>query len=545
MYSPFNPEYEQILLDNLEKRANLLKNSVWDARLRECLKLECKNDPKFFFENFLYTVKNDTMFSDRLPYAIPFIPFDYQAEMIDLIWYAIVNRKSVFVEKSRQMSVTWLVMGLYLYGFLFHWHRYLNISKTADEVDKKGDINSCFGRLRFMLDFLPSFLLPIGFDKSDGGENNKFMAITSPDGPASITGESANPDAGRGGTYTSTFLDEMGFMKDATSINKACSSATPCRIMNSTPNGEGNEYYRMRTMALDQAKLPLEQRTIIAISLHWKLHPYYTDEWYAYHTSQKTKEQIEQELEINYNVSVKWRVYKRFALPPTGDVDIGDFPYDYTLPLYVSIDNSHWGADPHAAVVFQTDRNGNIVVIDSVQTELDITEMAHFMAKMPLQRELPNELLNFYDRWRTYKKAIFIWDPYDTNSTWNNTSIAEEYKKVGIILTVPNIIKGIDGNIPEQIRLTTQNLSRVKVNARCTDFISAMQNARYPETKEGSNATTQKMIPVHDWTSHYRTSFEYLMLFLLELEKDTGKKKQIIMREKANYITGEIEYVQV
>ncbi len=171
-------------------------------------------------------------------------------------------------------------------------------------------------------------------------------------------------------------------------------------------------------------------------------------------------------------------------MPPIGDVDIGDFKYDYRLPLYVSIDNSHGGSDPHAAIVAQMDPNGNIIVVDSVQTNLDITEMAHFMAKMPLPREMPNELLNFLARWSTYKRAIFIGDPYDTNSTWNNTSIADEYKKVGINLTVPQIIRGLHGNIPEQIRLTTQNLSRLKVNAACTDFISAMQNARYPETKE-------------------------------------------------------------
>ncbi len=160
MYSPFNPEYEKILQDNLITRANLLKNSVTDARLKACIIQQCKDDPKFFFNNFLYTVRNDSMFSDELPYAIPFQLFDYQEEMVDLIWYAIKNRKSVFIEKSRQMSVTWVVMGLYLYGFLFHGHRYLIISKTGDEVDKKGDINSCFGRLRFMLDFIPTFLLP-------------------------------------------------------------------------------------------------------------------------------------------------------------------------------------------------------------------------------------------------------------------------------------------------------------------------------------------------------------------------------------------------
>jgi len=41
-------------------------------------------------------------------------------------------------------------------------------------------------------------------------------------------------------------MDEMAFMSYATTINTAAGSATPVRIMTSTPNGMGNEFYRMR-----------------------------------------------------------------------------------------------------------------------------------------------------------------------------------------------------------------------------------------------------------------------------------------------------------
>lgn len=75
------------------------------------------------------------------------------------------------------------------------------------------------------------------------------MSISRSDSSGSINGESASPDAGRGGTYNAVFLDEMAFMQDAAAINKACASATPCRIINSTPNGEGNEYARMKKLA--------------------------------------------------------------------------------------------------------------------------------------------------------------------------------------------------------------------------------------------------------------------------------------------------------
>jgi hypothetical protein len=54
-----------------------------------------------------------------------------------------------------------------------------------------------------------------------------------------------------------------------------------------------------------------------------------------------TAEAIAQELEISYNSSIEGAVYKRFHPIPSGDVEFGKFEYDYSLPLYVSIDNSH------------------------------------------------------------------------------------------------------------------------------------------------------------------------------------------------------------
>ena len=77
------------------------------------------------------------------------------------------------------------------------------------------------------------------------------MSLSRSDGTGSITGESANPNASRSGTYNAIFMDEMAFMSNAATINSAAASATPCRIFNSTPNGQGNEFYRMRELTTD------------------------------------------------------------------------------------------------------------------------------------------------------------------------------------------------------------------------------------------------------------------------------------------------------
>lgn len=103
---------------------------------------------------------------------------------------------NVFVEKSRQMGISWLTCGIFLYGFLFHHHKYTIISRTADEVDKLGDMDSIFEKIRFMIRNLPMWMLPKGFSKEMSKDRtNAYMNISDPTTQASITGKTANPDA--------------------------------------------------------------------------------------------------------------------------------------------------------------------------------------------------------------------------------------------------------------------------------------------------------------------------------------------------------------
>lgn len=166
--------------------------------------------------------------------------------------------------------------------------------------------------------------------------------------------------------------------------------------------------------------------------------------------------------------------------------------------------------------------------------------MAHFMAKRPLQGVLDDKTRDFFLRWMTYKNAIYISDPYDTESTMNDTSIAAEYAKVGINLLTPEILKG-GSTIKEQIRLTTQAMNRIVVNPMNSDFISAIQNARYPTRPETSQSTSENTKPVHDWTSHFRTALEYAILFLTQEEKKNTVQEPIYI-QVPNYATGEVEW---
>ena len=51
---------------------------------------------------------------------------------------------------------------------------------------------------------------------------------------------------------------------------------------------------------------------------------------------------------------------------------------------------------------------------------------------------------------------------------------------------------------------------RLEINEkRCEYFIDCMRNARYPERGEQSKNVNEPSQPIHDWSAHFRTSYEY------------------------------------
>lgn len=535
----------------LARRLNVLAKAKDNPKL-QWIELElCKRDPKYFFNTYVYTDKNSTLYSNDEPNKLPFVLYKYQEEFIDETWLSIIewtksiedrqDLTNVFIEKSRQLGISWLVVALFVYGFLFHWHKYLMISQKESDVDKIWDMKSLFEKARFIISCLPQWMLPPEFEKSVGTQYNKFASISRKDSAWSISWESANPNASRWGTYNAIFMDEMAFMQNATQINTAAASATPTRIFNSTPNGEWNEFFRMRKEA--------ENGNVKWLRYHWSEHPKYwkdvkqwnwdweyTSPWFEWKIQGMTPEKIAQELEIDYNTALEGRVYPEYKW------ETWDCEYDPNKPLYVWIDNSHGWVDPHAIVIAQTDHHF-INIIDCIQINCSIPDVANLMAAAP-KMWMTDAELDFLARYRNYnwKKATFIADPYDSNSKVVNNHhpdgiiIQKEYNKVGIHLNTPSIVE-----VKARIMQVRANIYRLRIHSRCADFISSIQNARYPEVKENSVRTTSNDKPIHDWTSHFRTAMEYWVCYILDNE-NKPEKKFVDTRPTRDPRTGKLIY---
>ena len=150
----------------------------------------CRQDIYFFFENFLWTVDPR---EGMEPNHFPFILFDYQKDYIAWLLERIKAQEDGLVEKSRDMGVTWVTMGVVYWAWLFEDIFTGTIgSRKEDFVDDK-TIKSLFGIMDYFLITTPTWMLPPGFTLN---RHRSHMRLYNPSNQNILMGESANKNFG-------------------------------------------------------------------------------------------------------------------------------------------------------------------------------------------------------------------------------------------------------------------------------------------------------------------------------------------------------------
>ena len=131
-----------------------------------------------------------------LPARLPFVLFPKQRELIDFLMACLEGEASGLVEKCRDMGATWLCCAFSVWLWLFWpgvavgWG-----SRKEQLVDKIGDPDSIFQKMRVLVLGLPKVFWPEGFSPKD---HMTYMKFINPENDATITGE-AGDNIGRGG----------------------------------------------------------------------------------------------------------------------------------------------------------------------------------------------------------------------------------------------------------------------------------------------------------------------------------------------------------
>lgn len=271
--------------EELRRRLVLLAKANTDPKLRLFLRALWAADPVQWVNDLGWTVD-----PRKQPSLMPFTLFPRQAEFLLWLHERFTGRQSGLVEKSRDMGVTWLCAAFAVWLWLFHGAKVTFGSRKEALVDKKGDPDSIFEKVRTLIYRLPHWLMPKGFKRS---AHDNHLRIVNPESGAAITGEGGD-NMGRGGRSTIYFKDEAAFIERPQLVEAAVSANTDCCIDVSTPNGVGGPFHTKRV----SGSLPV-------FTFHWRDDPRKDDAWYERQLRELDPVIIAQELEIDYGASLE------------------------------------------------------------------------------------------------------------------------------------------------------------------------------------------------------------------------------------------------
>ncbi len=210
-----------------------------------------KSDPAAWLAltAWTYRVKEVGLDGREKPVAVPdvpFIPWPVQIGAIRRLRTCVGDGRDVVVRKSRDMGASWVVLGLAVWGWMFHGWQSLLVSRVEDNVDRTGDPDSLFWKVDYLLASQPGWLLPCPVPElRKGGQYRQHMVLRHPQSGATIAGQASGAHIGRGGRRTFVLFDEFAALEDDDAAWRSASDTTSCRIAVSTPIGYGTRYDRL------------------------------------------------------------------------------------------------------------------------------------------------------------------------------------------------------------------------------------------------------------------------------------------------------------
>jgi hypothetical protein len=296
------PDYVSVFAERERRYKKLVNNPVLQKGAREYYSTR----PIEFIEHWGITYDPRNAGSD-LPATMPFIMFPRQHDLILFLQGCLENQESGLIEKSRDMGATWVncayTWWLYLFspGVAVGWG-----SRKEFLVDRIGDPDSIFEKIRLLIRYTPNFFLPAGFSRR---EHMSYMKILNPETGATITGE-AGDNIGRGGRKKVYFKDESAHYGRPELIEAALGDNTNCQIDFSSVNGTANIFYRRRQAGtIWEPGKEIESGKVRVMIMDWRDHPAKDQAW---HDRRRGKAEAEglltlfnQEVERDYAASVE------------------------------------------------------------------------------------------------------------------------------------------------------------------------------------------------------------------------------------------------
>lgn len=283
-----NPDYNSVMQWRIDKLASLRA----DQGLLHAVKEHYRYNPVDLVQDFGLTFDpRIDAHAGRSP-IMPFVLFPEQIEWMRWVLECWRDKENGLSDKSRDMGLTWCAGSLTAAlavsntGFVAGFG-----SRKEDLVDKAGDPDCIFFKIRFFLQHIPP--------EFRGGWNifdhthSSHCRIAIPSTGAVIRGEGGK-NIGRGGRASMYFVDEAAHLENPQAVETSLSATTNCRIDISSVNGMNNPFAEKRHSGRVRVK-----------TMHWRSDPRKDQDWYDKQKAKFNALVVAQEIDIDYAASAE------------------------------------------------------------------------------------------------------------------------------------------------------------------------------------------------------------------------------------------------
>lgn len=495
----------------------------------------CAADPARFASLWLWLEEPRAM--DGEDAVKRFTPFAFQVDLLQ--WF--VDRTSSprkldgYVSKARGLGASWIFCAGAVWGYLFREWRGLLVSRKEALVDAPRDMNSLFGKIDFMLDYLPRWMKPEGFNRD---EHRLKLRLTHPKKRnVAIDGESTSSRTGRGARATYIVYDEAAFIEGFKDVWNTGFGTSNHRFAVSTESMEEGRFWR-------DAWRSAQKATPEAVKeLDWYHNAYQDEDWYEeeYQRAVAANDVEGFEREVNRNDRAG---YGDWIYPVALELPIlDDLAYDPTQVLLVGIDPGH--ADDTGIVwghLRRVDGQRGVAWLDSYENnQMPVEFYAHLLTGIgpepgdevygyqftPREREI----MAFFGQlpWGSDRVKFFM-DPAGT-AHHNGISFEDLFMvKTQALRQREQARRPVPGRVAKPILVIARairslnahkdrrNATRTLLNHSCyaatpgaMRIRECLGNRRFQKETEKTSGEPK---PIHDDYSHVATACEYVSVFV-------------------------------
>jgi len=328
--------YPKTYEENLIYRNKILDKMKADNEFAHVIKAMCRKDFLYWANVFCYVHEPNR----RKPRVgrIPFITYKFQDKVAKDIMKSIDKGEDLVIEKSRDMGMSWLVVLIFQWYWLFgeSGNDFLLGSINAAKTDTFGALDTLFEKLRYNFKLQPDIFIPAGFEERF---HSGMMKMINPETSSYIRGDT-NKFFATSGRYKAILFDEFSkWPRGEDSMGwQSASDASPCKIAVSSANGRANVFYELVSGRRGKIK---------KLRVHWREHPLKDTRWYNREKKRRSKQDLAAEIDMDYLASIGSRAAENWNF----DVHVKEIRRIGNLPLELNCD---FNVNPMSWCVSQT-----------------------------------------------------------------------------------------------------------------------------------------------------------------------------------------------